>query len=69
LNTEDGVAAQSYADDILLFSNLYENMQTLVEVVNDLHFHSNILLKPKKCEMLKIGKHRNAKFAIKDPIP
>jgi hypothetical protein len=52
----DGVTAQAYADDILLFANSYDSMMELVRVVQDFIRESNIQVNPKKCEMLKIGK-------------
>jgi hypothetical protein len=67
-NAEDGVTAQAYADDILLFANSYYSLQQLVEIVNDFNWHSNIQLNPKKCEILKIGKDHNTEFTIQDPI-
>jgi hypothetical protein len=67
-NDEDGVTAQAYADDILLFANSFESLQSLVEIVNDFNYHSNIQLNPKKCEILKVGKDRNEIFEIQDPI-
>jgi hypothetical protein len=67
-NDEDGVTAQAYADDILLFANSFESLRELVEIVNDFNCHSNIQLNPKKCEILKIGKDRNVEFIIQDPI-
>jgi hypothetical protein len=42
LNKEDGVTAQAYADDILLFANSFNNMHTLFEAVQDFICESNI---------------------------
>jgi hypothetical protein len=67
-NDENGVTAQAYPDDILLFSNSYESVVTLVGVVNDFNWGSNIQLNSKKCEILKIGRDYNSEFTIQDPI-
>jgi hypothetical protein len=63
---EYGVTAQAYADDILLFSNSYEHMLKLIDVVQDFFQQSNIQLNPKKCEMLKIGKDIHPSFHLLD---
>jgi hypothetical protein len=52
----DGVTAQAYAEDVLLFANSYDNMMELVCVVQDFIMESNVQLNPKKCEMLKMEK-------------
>jgi hypothetical protein len=53
---EDGVTAQAYADDILLFSDSYEHMLKLVEVVQDFIRQSNIQLNPTNSKCCKSEK-------------
>jgi hypothetical protein len=60
--------AQAYEDDILLFPNSYEPMVNLVRVVNDFNWHSNIQINPKKCDILKIRRDRDAEFTIRDQV-
>jgi hypothetical protein len=59
---EDGVTAQAYADDILLFSSSYQGLTNLFNVVQDFIYESNIHLNTKKCEILRIGNDGQASF-------
>jgi hypothetical protein len=63
---EDGVTAQAYADDILLFSSSYQGLTNLFNVVQDFIYESNIHLNTKKCEILRIGDDGQTSFEIKD---
>jgi hypothetical protein len=63
---EDGVTAQAYADDILLFSGSYQGLTNLFNVVQDFIYESNIHLNTKKCEILRIGDDGQTSFEIKD---
>jgi hypothetical protein len=48
VDEDDGVTAQDYEDDILLFANSYESMLTLVEGVQIFIQQSNSQLNPMK---------------------
>jgi hypothetical protein len=60
----DGVTAQAYADDILLFANSYDNMMELIRAVQDFIRESNIQPNPKKYHKLKIGKDSHDTFPL-----
>jgi hypothetical protein len=62
----DGVTAQAYAGDILLFANWYEHMLKRVEEEQDFIRQSNIQLNPRKREILKIEKDIHTTFPLLD---
>jgi hypothetical protein len=59
---EDGVTAQAYLDDSLLFSGSHEGLTNLFNRFRDFIYESNIELSPKKCEILRIGDDGHTEF-------
>jgi hypothetical protein len=65
-DVNDGVTAQGYEDDLLLFARSYDDMMELVKIVQGFIREHNIQQNPKMCEMPKISKNPHKTFPFTD---
>jgi hypothetical protein len=65
---EHNLTAQAYADDILLFASSYNDLRTLLGIVEDFLRISKISLNPKKCEVFKTADDEYDSLTLRDPI-
>jgi hypothetical protein len=65
---EHNLTAQAYADDILLFSDSYQHLRTVLDIVEDFLRISKISLNPKKCEVFKTQDDECDTLTLRDPI-
>jgi hypothetical protein len=61
------LTAQTYADDILLFSNSYDNISNLLGIVEDFLVISTISLNPKNVKFWTLNDEYNT-LTLQDPV-
>ncbi|GMO19738.1 MAG: hypothetical protein Ta2E_10790 [Mycoplasmoidaceae bacterium] len=62
------ITAQAYADDLLIFSKVNQEMKTIMRAVEDFMDYARILFNPKKCKIILNNPNKEyvEKIALKD---